>query len=302
VVPCNGDIANQKIITWAEKVDTEGKRTLGILTKPDQVHEQATQRPVLSLIQGKRKDLALGYHVIRNRGADDETSTREQRELAEQVFFRNSPWNTLEPARVGVPSLRKKIAILLDGRMKDDMPAIRKDIASKLKQAQEKLADMGAARSTEQEQRSYLFAIARKFRKLTEAALGGYYTETDFSDEGLVERHDLRLATRMRELNEAFATKFYSHGHTRQFLEEAAVKSEEDGGSSDEGDLYPLSFDVPADANGELDDILADPTEWPAPLAGDIIGHISEVHRESRSWEIGTVSKQPHYALMPLAI
>ena len=38
----------------------------------------------------------LGVPLHFNRGADDETSTREQRELTGRVFFGDASWNTLD--------------------------------------------------------------------------------------------------------------------------------------------------------------------------------------------------------------
>ncbi|KAL7934311.1 P-loop containing nucleoside triphosphate hydrolase protein [Trichoderma chlorosporum] len=71
VVPCNGDIANQKILRLAAEADPQGKRTLGVLTKPDLAIENATKAVVCDLVNGKRRDLHLGYCVIKNLGADD---------------------------------------------------------------------------------------------------------------------------------------------------------------------------------------------------------------------------------------
>lgn len=41
VISANGDIFNQGILEKAEELDTEGIRTLGVLTKPDLVDEGA---------------------------------------------------------------------------------------------------------------------------------------------------------------------------------------------------------------------------------------------------------------------
>ncbi|KAF2677814.1 hypothetical protein K458DRAFT_318710, partial [Lentithecium fluviatile CBS 122367] len=38
VIPCNINIATQEILERAEDLDTEGIRTLGVLTKPDLIN------------------------------------------------------------------------------------------------------------------------------------------------------------------------------------------------------------------------------------------------------------------------
>lgn len=57
--PCNVDIATQEILTMAEEADEEDYRTLGVLTKPDLVNEDA-EGPVIDLIEGNRHKLNLG--------------------------------------------------------------------------------------------------------------------------------------------------------------------------------------------------------------------------------------------------
>lgn len=52
VIPANVDIATQEILKMAEKCDTEGQRTLGVLTKPDLVDKGAEHR-VVDLVEGK---------------------------------------------------------------------------------------------------------------------------------------------------------------------------------------------------------------------------------------------------------
>ncbi len=52
VVPANVDIATQEILKMAEKCDTKGERTLGVLTKPDLVDRGAENR-VVDLVEGK---------------------------------------------------------------------------------------------------------------------------------------------------------------------------------------------------------------------------------------------------------
>lgn len=74
-MPCNVDIATQEILNLAEKADPEGTRTMGVLTKPDLTMEAATREVIMDLIMGKRSHLKLGYCVVKNRSADDNTSS-----------------------------------------------------------------------------------------------------------------------------------------------------------------------------------------------------------------------------------
>jgi len=57
-------LQNQKIRTLARKVDPEGRRSLGVLTKPDKI-EKGTEERVLRMLRGDLYELRWGYFVVR---------------------------------------------------------------------------------------------------------------------------------------------------------------------------------------------------------------------------------------------
>ncbi|KDN72069.1 putative dynamin family protein [Colletotrichum sublineola] len=67
----NVDVATQEILNLAEEADPAGDRILGILTKAHLVTGRTGRLAVVNLVEGNRKPLKLGYHVITNRGGDD---------------------------------------------------------------------------------------------------------------------------------------------------------------------------------------------------------------------------------------
>src|ERR1700712_2529897 len=73
-LPSNVDIATQEILMLAEDYDRAEEWTLGVLTKPDLVKEQNAQVAHCSIVSGKKRSLALGYYVVRSRGADDDNN------------------------------------------------------------------------------------------------------------------------------------------------------------------------------------------------------------------------------------
>lgn len=54
VVPANIDIATQEIIQMAEDADPEGRRTLGVFTKPDLVDRGAEEKVRTTLLPRTR--------------------------------------------------------------------------------------------------------------------------------------------------------------------------------------------------------------------------------------------------------
>jgi hypothetical protein len=55
----------QPIIDMTRKVDPDGRRTIGVLTKPDRIEDNCHQR-WLDMIKGRELKLALGYYVVKN--------------------------------------------------------------------------------------------------------------------------------------------------------------------------------------------------------------------------------------------
>ncbi|UPK93747.1 hypothetical protein LCI18_004682 [Fusarium solani-melongenae] len=289
VVPCNGDIANQKILTYAKDADPEGKRTLGVLTKPDLAVEKATKNVVVDLVHGKRRDLQLGYCVVKNRSADDTSSTADQRNNEERLFFEKSPWNDLPSDRLGIPALKTRIQQLLMDRTRNEFPKVRAELAAKLRENEGLLKDMGESRSTTEQQRIYVGRIAASFTRIKNYSLDAYYTRDE-----IFENEDLKLITRIREINERFGKVLYEKGHARSFASDANVDipGSESPVIAERGDLYDLkaTFQIPDLGEDELQDILYDPYHCPNPTKEDIMDHLEKKYLTSRGYELGTFS------------
>lgn len=299
VIPCTGDIANQKILTFAAEVDPEGKRTLGVLTKPDLAVENAMKEVVVDLVNGKRRDLQLGYCVVKNRGADDLTSSLKECRQTEEHFFARAPWTKLPHDRVGVDALRRRLRQLLMDRTKSEYPLVKSDLNAKLKENRRLIKSLGQPRRTTDQQRMFVGNIASRFMQLKNFGLDAYYTR----DLVFVEKPELKLITRVREANELFSEVLHGKGHSRNFAPDNHVEKK-DSDESDDGSprapeapdtreaLYDdkLKFAIPLLGEDELQDILSDPYRCPPPLADDIMDHIKEEYSTSRGYEMGTVS------------
>lgn len=156
------------------------------------------------------------------------------------------------------------------------------EIAKRLAECRKKHEDMGVARSDEKAQRAYLGKLAAHFERIVGYSLNAYYTE----DPIFTDRLEMRLITRMIELNEVFSEVFSKRGHTRQFdLIDDTVKKDE--GSDD---VATLGFDLP-EAPPELAEIIVgERFECPKPSEDSIVEHIEKDFRQSRGPELGTVS------------
>ncbi|OAA59115.1 interferon-induced GTP-binding protein Mx2 [Niveomyces insectorum RCEF 264] len=300
VMPCNVDITTQEILTLAEQADPDGLRTMGVLTKPDLATEAATQAAVLDLVQGRRNPLKLGYCVIRNRGADDHTSTAADRRAAEAAFFRQPPWSSIQP-QCGTAALKAKLRTLLFGLTKRELPQVQADMARRRRECTAALAALGPSRADKDAQQQYLVGIAARMQDVTKSALSGSY-----AGEALFQRDGgrLRLITRLIRLNEGFADTFAKRGHYQHFHGPSEGEDGEDGEDGEEGESYSkgeddddsseeatLDADVPLDAYPELGDVVEDTHyQCPRPREGPITDLIQEVYDSSRGPELGTFS------------
>ena len=124
VIPCNVDIATQEILQKAEELDPQGKRTLGILTKPDLV-DRGAEKDIVAIIEGKAHTLQHGWHLLRNPGHSDKFDTAKDRQRFEESFFATtSPWNGLEKANIGVKALQSRLQKVLADHVREQFGAV----------------------------------------------------------------------------------------------------------------------------------------------------------------------------------
>ena len=71
------------------RADVHGDRTLGVLTKPDLV-DRGAEYGVVDLVEGRARQMKLGWHIIRNPGQKDLQDMSMDRGDLEATFFRSS--------------------------------------------------------------------------------------------------------------------------------------------------------------------------------------------------------------------
>ncbi|KAJ6437907.1 Interferon-induced GTP-binding protein Mx1 [Purpureocillium lavendulum] len=301
VIPCNVDIATQEVLKLAKTADPQGTRTMAVLTKPDLATEQATQNAIMELVLEERNKLRLGYLVVKNRSADDHSSTTQARTASENAFFSADPWSRAA-GRCGVHALTNRLRILLMNLSKKEIPAVKAEIVTRLRRNKNDLQAMGPSRADEYSQRQYLGEIAMNFQDITKAALSGEYSGRKlFKTE-----EELRLITRIMRLQKGFANIFRQRAHTDHFVEdyEAAlhepiseVEGEftdqgletEQGTSAEEKHKETTVFESPIPEYPDIQDIITD-EDFICPIASNtpIIERVREVFDAYRGPDLGT--------------
>ncbi|KAK6844882.1 hypothetical protein PG995_014992 [Apiospora arundinis] len=295
VYAANVHIDNQEIMTLASQFDTTGERTLGVLTKPDLVNEPSEKQKVCDLVLGKKRQLTLGYYVVRSRGPDE-----SMEKWKADSTLKETPWNNLPHDRVGPDALRTRLRELSEQLTRREFPKIRKQVKTELDATKRQLNGLGDARTNEREQRLYLSAIARRFQDTVKAALNGWY-----SDGAVFEKRTMRLITHIVNLSEHFHYDFTKYSHLHKFQDAAgdtatpSSSSTSGGGitkSESESELmserresmvHELLKGIDLDSYPELDGIvcLDDSDEIPD---GDTTEWIHAMYLESRNMDLGT--------------
>ena len=140
VHPANMDLATSEALKLARETDPEGNRTLVVCTKLD-LMDQGTD--AIDLLTGKVIPVKLGIIGVVNRSQQDITDDKpiDAALKDEQVFLRKR-YPSLA-ARNGTPYLAKTLNKLLMQHIRDTLPILRHDIASKLSIYENQLQSMG---------------------------------------------------------------------------------------------------------------------------------------------------------------
>ena len=124
VIPANVDVATQEILDMAQKVDPNGLRTLGVLTKPDLV-DRGAEAPIIDLVDGRRYKLKLGWCIVRNSGQQDLKDSKYDRNGTEKMFFNSkAPWNSLDKERVGIEALKNRLQEILGNHTRQEFSKV----------------------------------------------------------------------------------------------------------------------------------------------------------------------------------
>ncbi|EED17325.1 dynamin, putative [Talaromyces stipitatus ATCC 10500] len=281
VLPSNVDPATQEILTLAEDYDKASERTLGVLTKPDLVTEVSARAAVCNVVLGKKKPLALGYYVVRNRGADDDDKFDQ---IAVEQLFREKPWSDLPKDRLGVQALKSRLSELLGQITRREFPGLRKDVQRQLTDCRSELNHLGPACQTEQEQRLFLSALGRQFQELVQAALNAHY----HSHSTFESTNELRLIMH-------FNSDFEDKAQLRYFETQFQSGGERNDNDSEEADFIPEP-DINTNQTGVEDPDLEDPVLENIVIKDDdfdypqdnIMDWLGGLYLRSRGVELGT--------------
>jgi len=150
-IPASDDMENQGSALLAREADPEGKRTIGVVTKPDTLTPGATsaREKWKGIFEGRQHRLLNGYYCVRLPDDDERTrgiSRSEAEQKSKEYLDSTPPWSEIhDRGRFGVQNLIKDVSKLLMQVIEDALPKIKQRIAQLLLKTLEELGALPPA-------------------------------------------------------------------------------------------------------------------------------------------------------------
>ena len=252
VISASNDYANQGILTKVRQVDPKGERTLGIITKPDRLPAgSGSEQAFISLARNEDVFFKLGWHVLKNRSFEEESSSFMERNASEAKYFRTSNFKGLSKDCLGIDTLRDRLSQLLFDHVKQELPKLREDLDTALAESRTQMEIMGRPRATAQECKSYLTQLSLDYYEICKAAVDGHYegdffnlkTDQVFSHTSPVSIRRLRAV--VQNMNTKFSDTLRAQGHKYHLaqlnnLEATDEENVEESSAKDEKTIIPI--------------------------------------------------------------
>ena len=222
VVTADNPFTNQPVTKFTRDIDPSGRRTLGLITKPDKVDGGSeSERYYVELAQNQNVKLSLGWHVLVNRSNTTAGDTMEERDQREALFFADSVWgSSLDVLQLGVEALRDRLRKILWQQIKEGLPGVKSDVQSGIKDCETKLHQLGKPRGTKREKHTYLQRIGSRLSTLIRAAIDGVYTDPFFeSSPGQEDALERRLRANVQLILANYAERMRINGHALEIVE-----------------------------------------------------------------------------------
>lgn len=220
VVSAKNEYVLQEVTGLARQADPQGLRTMGLITKPDTLDSGSeSERSWIRIALNQDVELSLGWHVLKNRSYEQRNFTSAERDAAEQDFFSKGVWASIDPASCGVKSLKTRLSSILKQQILAQLPSLVADVELGIRGCNDRLARLGDARESPEQQLRYLTRVSQEIASLMTAAIQGTYNETFSGDTRGFDGYDKRLRAVVQNRLENFAEEMREKGQSRVITE-----------------------------------------------------------------------------------
>lgn len=146
-VACETDFENQGAHHLAKQYDPEGKRTVGVLTKPDRIPDGEEEQWV-KLIRNDVEPLVNNWYCVKQPSSNDlaQGMTWSEARTSEEAFFAGiSPWCDLEDhlqSYLRTSRLTDRLSIILAELISKRLPEIQEELYKVLQHTEKDLKDL----------------------------------------------------------------------------------------------------------------------------------------------------------------
>lgn len=174
------DIANSDALKLAREVDPDGNRTIGVITKLDQLDNGSD---ALDVLTGKVIPLRKGYIGVVNRSQQDIVANKGMRYAREKEnsFFDSVPAYKPIRDRLGIPHLSATLSTMLMQHIRECLPKIKKTVATGLIEVHRELEGLGTSILTTDRagQGKLLLSVISNFASSFSTAIEGRASNRD---------------------------------------------------------------------------------------------------------------------------
>jgi len=169
VAPANSDLTTSDAINLARKVDIDGERTLGVLTKIDLIDKGTS---ILPTLKNEIIELKHGYIAVKNRSQADIQAKMEVSEALEleRKYFEEHKELRAHSDYCGTDNLSKKLSSLLYEQIKTNLPSIRQEIDENFRTCEKELQRLGEPFPENNTQK--LYYLITKSKEISEDVRG----------------------------------------------------------------------------------------------------------------------------------
>lgn len=226
VVSAENPINNQGILAKAQSFDPAGERSIGVITKADQVLRPDKRGLLPTIVTlGKNENQTFRFkrpwHIVRCLN-DDERCKNADREALERDLFQQDPWDTFDYTQLGIHSLIAALSTYLQDHIIRVLPELIESLENKIDRVSRELTILGPPRATHRELEQYLVNISSQYTALVKDALAGNYSDPFF-------QYDDKETTRLRAATMAVIDRFEesmrSQGHSFEITQSSSPRS-----------------------------------------------------------------------------
>ncbi|KAK7030959.1 hypothetical protein VNI00_013906 [Paramarasmius palmivorus] len=144
-VSCETDFMNQGALQLAKKFDKDGKRTVGVLTKPDRI-ERGDEHEWLGFIRGQTQPLRNNWFCVKQPSTADlqrGITWNEARDKENRFFSMMSPWSEIEAMYqkyLRTSNLVERLSVILSDLIAKRLPEIQEELENAVRDARKTLS------------------------------------------------------------------------------------------------------------------------------------------------------------------